>query len=41
MRPNYTVVAQPQCIVSGTFALVRDEPGGFLYRLTEAILVEK
>ena len=28
-------------IVSGTFALVRDESGGLLYRLTEATLVEK
>jgi hypothetical protein len=28
-------------IVSGTFALVRDDSGGLLYRLTEATLVEK
>ena len=28
-------------MVSGTFALVRDESGGLLYRLTEATLVEK
>ena len=27
--------------MSGTFALVRDESGGLLYRLTEATLVEK
>ena len=28
-------------IVSGTFALVRDDSGGLLYRLTEAIVVDK
>jgi hypothetical protein len=28
-------------IVSGTFALVRDDSGGLLYRLTEAVVVDK
>lgn len=28
-------------IVSGTFALVRDDAGGLLYRLSEAVLVDK
>ena len=27
--------------VSGTFALVRDDSGGLLYRLTEAVMIEK
>ena len=27
--------------VSGTFALVRDDSGGLLYRLTEAVMVDK
>lgn len=27
--------------VSGTFALVRDDTGGLLYRLTEAVMIEK
>jgi uncharacterized protein len=27
--------------VSGTFVLVRDDSGGLLYRLTEAVLIEK
>lgn len=28
-------------VVSGTFALVRDDSGGLLYRLTEAVVVDK
>jgi uncharacterized protein len=28
-------------IVSGTFVLVRDDTGGLLYRLTEAVVVDK
>jgi uncharacterized protein len=33
-------VADP-IVVSGTFALVRDDSGGLLYRLTEALVVDK
>lgn len=28
-------------VVSGTFSLVRDDSGGLLYRLTEAVLIDK
>ena len=28
-------------VVSGTFVLVRDESGGLLYRLTDAVVIEK
>jgi hypothetical protein len=28
-------------VVSGTFTLVRDDSGGLLYRLTEAVLIDK
>jgi hypothetical protein len=28
-------------VVSGTFLLVRDDSGGLLYRLTEAVMVNK
>jgi hypothetical protein len=28
-------------VVSGTFALVRDDSGGLLYRLTEAVVVDQ
>jgi len=34
-------IANEAMIVSGTFSLVRDDSGGLLYRLTEAVVVNK
>jgi uncharacterized protein len=40
VRTPVNYVSDP-VVVSGTFVLVRDESGGLLYRLTDAVVIEK
>ena len=40
VRTPVNYVSDP-LVVSGTFVLVRDESGGLLYRLTDAVVIEK